>query len=78
MAVSSAALKLKDVDMTHGFKSLVDCEDKCNGISGCIAINWHESDLHCHVLSGTTTHEQFMKALTKGAKTATACMLIKH
>ena len=76
MAVSASSLKLSDHDLTHGFKSITDCENTCNALSDCIAINWHESDLHCHVLGGKTTHNAFLKALSKGAKTATACMRV--
>ena len=38
---------------------------------GCVAVNWHEIDLHCHVLSGATTHASFLKALTSAAKSST-------
>ena len=67
---------LKDVDNTKGFKSVTDCEGRCNGIDGCTVVNWHESDLHCHTLTGATTHEKFVASL-KPEKTSTACMLVK-
>jgi hypothetical protein len=78
MAVSAATLKLSDRDLTQDFKSIADCEGTCNAMKSCIAVNWHESDMHCHVLSGTTTHAEFIKALSKGDKSETACMRVKQ
>ena len=76
--MASVGLKLRDQDLTHGFKGLADCEDQCNGLKDCVAINWHESDLHCHVLSGTgLTKAQFEASLQKGGPKATACVLVK-
>ncbi len=67
---------LKDVDNTKGFTSVTDCERLCNGIDGCTVVNWHAGDLHCHTLTGATTHQEFQKSL-KTQKSSTACMLVK-
>eukprot|EP01048_Picozoa_sp_COSAG05_P018584 COSAG05_NODE_2741_length_2705_cov_1.798542_2_plen_474_part_01 len=79
MEVDAATLKLSDQDLTHEldgheFESVTDCESTCNAMKGCIAVNWHGNDLHCHVLSGTTTHAEFVNALSKGANYTNACM----
>ena len=82
MVVNAATLKLSDQDLTHDFnghefESVTDCENTCSAMKGCVAVNWHGFDRHCHVLSGTTTHAEFTQALSKGAKSDTACMRIK-
>jgi len=72
----SKKLKLKDKDETCCFTDVKDCTAKCLKTSDCIAVNWHTNDDHCHVLTGTTSHDDFMKAL-KGRDGGTACMLVK-
>ena len=67
---------MSDKDLTSGFTAVEDCESACNGRAGCIAVNWHGSDKHCHVLSGKATHAQFVASLQKTAGDA-ACMLVK-
>jgi hypothetical protein len=73
---SAGLAGLQDADHTQGFKTVADCEGTCNGIKGCSVVNWHGNDLHCHTLTGTTTHAKFTASL-RTAKSSTACMLIK-
>ena len=78
--MNAAGLHLSDEDKTSGFTTVADCEDACNGIKGCVAVNWHGSDLHCHVLSGVApTHAAYMKALAPhtGPGSYNSCLLMK-
>ena len=42
---------------TIGFTDLASCQAVCNdlwnGVGGCLAIDWHQSDQHCVVYNGT-------------------------
>ena len=78
MSAPAATLQLKDDDLASGFKSLAGCEGRCRVTKGCVAINWHGGDSHCHVLTGVTTRAAFLAALTAAMKTSTACMLVKQ
>ena len=73
---SAGLAGLQDADHTQGFKTVADCEGTCNGIKGCSVVNWHGNDLHCHTLTGTTTHAKFTASL-RTSKSSTACMLTK-
>ena len=79
---STGIAGLKDTDLTakpFGLPSasIDTCESVCSGTKECVVINWHESDKHCHVLTGVApTTKVYEKALKKSA-TATSCRLVK-
>ena len=75
LGVGAVGLKV-NVDLEHGMQVIADCRGKCNALKGCVAVNWHKGDLHCHVLTGSVTSDQFMASLQK-QETTTACMLVK-
>ena len=72
----SGKLKLKDKDIKCCLTDVKDCTNRCMKTSGCIAVNWHTNDDHCHVLTGSTTHDQFVSALHQKSA-STACMMVK-
>ena len=79
MEVNAAGLPLSDEDKTTGFTT-ARVRATASRIKGCVAVNWHGSDLHCHVLSGVApTHAAFMKALAPhtGAGSYNSCLLMK-
>ena len=61
--VESKLPKLKSTDLTSGFKVLGDCKKACGTTKGCVALNWHVTDLHCHVLVGSATREEWKKGI---------------
>ena len=70
-------LPLRDRDLKSVGKQISSCEGRCATTSGCVAILWHESDHHCHTLSGAPpTQPEFAAALKKG-KQHQACLLVK-
>ncbi len=73
--MGSEKLRAHDVDLTQGFNSTENCTSRCNGIKGCIVVNWHTDDLHCHVLSGNITHNDFLNSLREEPDSI-ACMLV--
>ena len=74
--MGAVGLKVDDDDVEHGMQVIADCQGKCNALKGCVAVNWHKGDLHCHVLTGSSPPDQFMASLQK-QDTTTACMLVK-
>ena len=74
--MGAVGLKVVDVDVEHGMQVIADCRGKCNALKGCVAVNWHKGDLHCHVLTGSVTPDRFMASLQK-QETTIACMLVK-
>lgn len=40
------------------------CESVCEQISNCNAIYWHKTDLHCHVLTGSFSHDDWTASLS--------------
>merc|ERR1711865_1260758 len=35
------------------------CQSACLKTSGCKAVYWHKTDLHCHILTGTFSHNNW-------------------
>jgi hypothetical protein len=71
---------MRGYDYEQGFKSREDCEGVCNnfynGKHGCLAFEWHQTDLHCVPYNGSSlTPEQFHKSLYD-LKTYSVCMLV--
>ena len=68
----------------HGVGSftLASCEAACNGKAGCVVVNFHTKDKHCHVLSGSApTHAAFMGGMKPSSKRTEAydsCVLLKQ
>ena len=76
MTVDLHKLPLQDHDLKSVGKQISSCEDKCATTSSCVAILWHETDHHCHTLSGAPpTQLEFAAALKKG-KQHQACLLV--
>ena len=77
---TAAGIKMSGYDYETGFKSRADCEGVCNdlynGKNGCVAFEWHQTDLHCVPYNSTNlTPQQFNAALYK-LNTYSACMLV--
>ena len=68
-------LKLGDKDITCCFTDVKDCTHRCMKTADCIAVNWHTKDDHCHVLTGSITHDKFVSAL-RASDSFTACMMV--
>ena len=71
---STNSMNLTDDDLKYVGSKLSACENECNA-RGCPVVVWHASDEHCHVLSGSVSHEDFVSSLQKAAD-YTACMLV--
>ena len=70
--------KLHQSDYESGFHSITDCQEACNAVKGCAVVNLHQTDMHCHVLTGAVTQKAYEAALHKQPKGAyESCMLIK-
>jgi hypothetical protein len=64
-----AKLSLKDVDLQRGGgPTTATCEAACNGAAGCVAVQWHGKDKHCHTYVGTANPAAIEAALTKDTK----------
>ena len=71
---------MRGYDYEQGFKSREDCEGVCNnfynGKDGCLAFEWHQTDLHCVPYNGSSlTSVQFKHSLYE-LKTYSVCMLV--
>ena len=65
---------LDDENLKYIGSNLSDCEDACNA-RGCHVIVWHISDEHCHVLSGSVSHVDYVATLTASSH-YTTCVLV--
>ncbi len=65
-----------NIDMTYGFTSIDDCTGTCNSIQQCGVINWHDNDLHCHIVTGNVTHDEFISSLQPSSLPYTACIRV--
>lgn len=73
--VDSDKLQLSDRDLGSAASDVASCQGHCVASDGCVAIRWHKTDSHCHLLSGTTpSKDKFMAALVKDDHD-TACVL---
>jgi len=68
------AMGLHDSDLKYVGSARSDCENQCN-VRGCPVIVWHATDEHCHVLSGSLSHDDFVASLTTDHDRST-CMLV--
>ena len=72
---------LTGVDYTSGFTGLASCQIKCNGLyrgagqQGCLALEYHASDKHCVLYSGTSLSEEVYQGEQIDMRDYTACML---
>merc|ERR1712048_109777 len=53
----------KDKDLKGTGSDISSCKAECESNAECKAIYWHTSDSHCHVLTGSFTHDDWSKAL---------------
>lgn len=44
------------------------CTDACEATAGCIAIYWHKTDSHCHVLTGSFSHDDWAGKLSSNSE----------
>ena len=67
-------------DYTVGFTDLASCQAVCNdlwnGRDGCLAIDWHETDRHCVVYTGTSLAVAEWRAAQHHVETYFSCMLV--
>jgi hypothetical protein len=78
--VSSNPAKLKDTDLACdgpcARSSIEKCEGACVTTADCVMVNWHISDKHCHIYTGTgMAHDAFVASLTYDTA-RDACMLV--
>jgi len=52
-----------DDDLQGTGSDISSCKSACEATSDCKAIYWHKSDSHCHVLTGSFSHDNWSKAL---------------
>lgn len=51
-----------DSDLEHTGDDVSTCQSSCEQSEGCVAINWHKTDNHCHIKTGTFGHDDFTKS----------------
>jgi len=52
-----------DTNLQATGSDISSCQKRCRATAGCEAVYWHKSDLHCHILTGTFSHDQFTSVL---------------
>jgi len=53
-----------DTNKGHTGDERSSCTDTCDSTDGCIAVYWHKTDNHCHVLTGTFSHDDWQTKLS--------------
>jgi len=63
-----------DTNLKSTGSDITSCEKRCEETAGCGAVLWHSTDSHCHVLTGSFSHDDFLAEL-KSDGSHDACYL---
>lgn len=75
---STDALRLRDDDLRYVGSSIGACQNECNARRGCTAIVWFAADERCRVLSGATTHGDYLASLEADPGRSTCVLVEEH
>jgi len=53
----------KDTDLKSTGSDISSCEKRCLAKDTCKAVMWHKTDKHCHIFTGSFSHDEFLSAL---------------
>lgn len=48
-----------DTNLQYTGDDLSTCQRACQETEGCLALYWHKTDSHCHVLTGSFSHDKW-------------------
>lgn len=57
--------------------NLTSCEQRCNGVKGCVALRYHDTSKHCHMLIGAAPTLAAFSKLLKPQADYNACVVVK-
>eukprot|EP01047_Picozoa_sp_COSAG01_P027536 COSAG01_NODE_1820_length_9152_cov_22.869215_10_plen_391_part_00 len=73
---NKGATKLKDKQQSAA--NLTACERTCNAAMGCVAVRYHETDAHCHMLIGPRPTLTAFRKLLKPCMGYSCCIMVKQ
>ena len=56
---------------------MTSCEQRCNGVQGCVALRYHDTSKHCHMLIGAAPTLAAFSKLLKPQTDYNACVMVK-
>lgn len=56
-----------DTNLQHTGDEIETCQQACEGTSDCVAIYWHKTDNHCHVLTGSFSKDKWEGKLSSNS-----------
>lgn len=57
-----------DSDLSKTGDDVSTCQSQCERTAGCVAVNWHKGDKHCHIKVCAFTHDDFTSSLKSNSK----------
>jgi len=54
-----------DTNLKGTGSDITSCEKRCRAMKFCKAALWHKTDKHCHIFTGSFSHDEFISKLTK-------------
>merc|ERR1719498_203796 len=64
----------KDTDLQKTGSDISSCQQRCISTQDCKAVMWHKTDNHCHIFTGSFSHDDFASSL-KSEKEHESCFL---
>lgn len=58
----------KDTNLQHTGDDRSSCTTACEGTANCLAVFWHKTDSHCHVLTGSFSHSDWSAKLSSNSE----------
>ena len=66
-----------DQDLKATGADITSCEKRCLDTDTCKAVMWHKSDSHCHIFTGSYSHDDFVSSLSK-SKSHDSCYFVTN